>query len=88
MPQYKKVYGSYKTDWCPYCGKKALHKGQLGFCVCKDHKDTQTDPALRSPTGELLEVRYGKFGNYCFSFKRGNISIRDALEMNGKTCIE
>ncbi|HLP80033.1 MAG TPA: hypothetical protein VK158_05325 [Acidobacteriota bacterium] len=84
MMRIPKEYGSYKTDWCPYCGKKALNKNDLGLNVCKLHIAEKNEPILRDTEGKLMEVKCGKFGNYCFSLRRGNISLKDAFRMNGK----
>ena len=88
MRRFPKKYGEYKTDWCPYCGKKALYRNTLGLNVCKEHKDEKTEPALKTLTGEWLEVKAGKFGNYCISLRRGNISLKDAFVLCGRAVDE
>ncbi len=88
MKRIPKKYGEYKTDWCPYCGKKALHKNPLKLNVCKEHKDCSNDPSLKTSTGEWLEVRCSKFGNYCYSVTRGNISLKDAFTKSKRSLEE
>lgn len=84
MRRIPKQYGEYKTDWCPYCGKKAIQKNLLRLNVCKDHVSTKDEPVLKGMDGEYLEVKCGSYGNYCYSIRRGNISLKQAFEMNGK----
>ncbi len=83
MRRIPKQYGEYKTDYCPYCGKKALSKNVLKLNVCKDHVATKQDPSLRAIDGEYLDTKCGPHGNYCVSLRRGNISVKQVLEMNG-----
>jgi hypothetical protein len=75
----KKVFGSYKTDICPFCGKAAYAMNKAQLPVCLDHKNTEY-PELRCFCGKWLEVRPGKFGTYCNCIKCGNISLSKALE--------
>ncbi|MFT4312967.1 MAG: hypothetical protein ACMXYA_01030 [Candidatus Woesearchaeota archaeon] len=84
MRRFRKKYGEYKTDICPYCGKSAMVKNAMGLNVCKEHKETTQDPNLRTSTGEWLEVKVGKFGNYCYSPTRGSISVKDVFLMMGR----
>lgn len=84
----KKQFGEYKTDWCPYCGKVAFTKNKLKLNVCKDHANEDSSPALKTLTGEWLDVKPGKYGNYCESLNRGMISLKKGFELCGQTLDE
>lgn len=84
-PRFPKKYGEYKTDWCPYCGKKALSRNTLGLNVCKDHKETKEGPVFRTPKGDFIEIRPGKYGNYGQTMDGRNFSLKQIFEMNGKS---
>ena len=79
----KKVFGQYKTDTCPFCGKQAFVKNKAKLAVCKDHVDTEY-PLLKCLCGNWLDVIPGKYGNYCNCIRCGNISLDKALAMQGK----
>ncbi len=88
MRRFPKQYGSYKTDWCAYCGKKALYKNTLKLAVCKLHKDCSDDTSFKTITGEWLEVKCGKFGNYCYSITRGNLSLKEGFALANRSVEE
>jgi hypothetical protein len=82
MQRIPKEYGQYKTDICPYCGKKALTRNVLKLQVCSAHKDTTDGPVLRDMHGKIVDVMSGKFGNYCKTLQGTNIPLAKVLELN------
>lgn len=80
----KKVYGSYKTPDCPFCGKRATQKNEQGLEVCPEHiKKTMQD--IKCTCGSWLETRSGKFGPYFNCINCGNINYQKGLEMKDIT---
>lgn len=82
----KKIYGEYKTDLCPFCGKQAFTRNKVKLAVCKDHADTEY-PSLKCQCGAWFEVLSGKYGNYCNCLRCGNVSMDKALAMQGKNSL-
>ena len=76
----RKVYGSYKTVSCVFCGKLAMNKNERGLEVCAEHKERVMNN-IKCTCGSLLEMRDGKFGTFFSCVNCGNISLRKALEM-------
>ena len=77
----KKVYGEYREDNCPFCGKRGVTKNSQGVPVCLKHKDSVLD-GLKCMCGEYLDVREGKFGPYFHCLNCGNLNFRKGMELN------
>ncbi|MFT4311887.1 MAG: hypothetical protein ACMXYF_01525 [Candidatus Woesearchaeota archaeon] len=80
MRRTKKVYGEYKTDICPFCGKKAFCYNNDRIAVCQMHKNT-TQPHLVW-SGEVVQVKKGKYGNYCQTFAGDIVALKKVLAAN------
>lgn len=78
----KKVYGSYREDACPFCGKQGTSKNKQGVPTCPQHKEQYLD--LKCLCGEWLDILEGKYGPYGKCIKCGNINFKRALENNPK----
>jgi hypothetical protein len=76
----RKVYGEYRQESCPYCGKQALATNGQGIPVCKEHIDKELN--LKCACGEWLDVKKGKFGAFFLCMSCGPVSMRKALDMN------
>ena len=77
----KKVYGSYRIDRCPFCGKQATTKNNEGVPVCLNHKENKL-PDLKCICGDYLDLKAGKFGVYFTCLRCGNISWQKAKSYN------
>ena len=74
----RKVYGSYKEESCPFCGKRALAENSQGVPVCED----STIDNMKCACGGYLDIPKGKWGPFFVCIKCGNINFRRGLEMN------
>lgn len=79
--RFKKVYGEYKTDTCPFCEKQALFTNKAGIAVCKDHVQTE-QPPLKCMCGAYVDIIKGKYGNYAQCLRCGNIPLKKILAYN------
>tara|TARA_B100002003_G_C13714136_1_gene358101 strand:+ start:83 stop:553 length:471 start_codon:yes stop_codon:yes gene_type:complete len=77
----KKVYGTYREDNCPFCGKRGVTKNSQGVPVCLKHKDSMLN-GLKCMCGEYLDVKEGKFGPYFHCLNCGNINFKKGMELN------
>lgn len=57
----KKVFGEYKVDKCPFCGRPAYQKNSQDVPVCKEHKEAELKD-MKCACGEALEIHSGKWG--------------------------
>lgn len=76
----KKVYGQSRSDFCPFCNKKATVTNKDGLYVCREHVNKQME-AIVCTCGEYLDQRSGKFGPYFNCFNCGNISFAKGMEL-------
>ncbi len=81
--QFKKSYGQYKIESCPFCSKRSLIKNSQNIPVCSDHKNRELID-LKCLCGNLLEPKYGKFGAYFNCIICGNINFKKVKEINPK----
>lgn len=79
----KKIYGSYRVDRCPFCGKQATTKSKQGVPVCINHKENNL-PDLKCICGDYLDLREGKYGCYFTCFRCGNVSWSKAQSYNSE----
>ena len=77
----KKIFGEYKIDKCPFCGKSAYVRNSQGVPVCKDHKNNELKD-MKCACGEYLEVLSGKWGPYFRCIICGNVSYYKGLQLN------
>ena len=77
----KKVYGSYKKDFCVFCGKEAVSKNDQGLIVCLAHKKEELND-LKCVCGDYLDVMTGKYGPFFRCMNCGPINLKKGLEMN------
>lgn len=78
----RKVYGSYKTETCPYCGITATAKNKIGVPVCTKHISTDSLD-IKCVCGSWLDPKEGKFGFFFLCEKCGPVSFSRAMEMKG-----
>ena len=78
----KKVYGEYKTDKCPFCGKIASAKNDQKIPTCSKHKKIDLQ-GLKCACGDYLDVASGKYGPYFRCFNCGNVNYQKGLSLNG-----
>ena len=76
----RKVYGSYKLNKCPFCGRFATQKNEQGQEVCYQHIKTVLEE-IKCTCGRWLEPKTSKFGNYYHCTNCGNINNQKAQEM-------
>jgi len=74
----RKVYGSYRTESCPFCQKQATAKNEQGVAVCTAHKSSSLEN-LKCICGGWLDIKSGKFGAYGNCLKCGNVPLYKAL---------
>jgi hypothetical protein len=77
----RKVYGEYRTDTCPFCGKRGVINNKQGIPVCQEHKARELQD-MKCACGEWLDICSGKWGPYFRCMKCGNITFRKGLDMN------
>jgi len=76
----RKVYGSYKTEICPYCRSVATVKNKIGIPVCTKHIGTDSLD-IKCVCGSWLDGREGKYGFFFVCEKCGPVSFARAMEM-------
>jgi len=76
---FKKEYGKYQTDNCPFCGGIATQKNAQGIAVCRSHLQSQMEDR-RCVCGKWLELCSGKYGPYFFCLNCGNVSLSKGLK--------
>lgn len=77
----RKVYGSYQTAACPFCGKSAYAKNKDGVAVCADHKNAQFGD-MKCVCGSFLEQKTGKFGAFFICENCGPVNMNKAININ------
>jgi hypothetical protein len=78
----RKVYGSYKTETCPYCGITATAKNKIGIPVCVKHIGTDSLD-IKCVCGSWLDPKDGKYGFFFLCEKCGPVSFARVMEMKG-----
>jgi hypothetical protein len=76
----KKIYGSYQTKSCPFCGNTATTANPQKIPVCQKHKSKILED-IKCACGEWLDIKSGKFGAYFYCINCKNISLEKGLSM-------
>jgi len=77
----KKIYGSYRTESCPFCERTATTLNSQKLPVCHQHKNAVLGE-VKCSCGDYLDIMTGKYGAFFNCMNCGPQNLEKIYSIN------